>query len=189
MEQLLFLLLVGAIALVKWFVERQAGGVTADPQAPEPRPRRSAPVNPQDAETERVRKFMEALGMPAENVPPPPIRRRAAGEGRPVVHRRGPQQVPPPILRKAAPPLVPPPIYVPAEPELPPAPVTQQEPAEPAPAVERPLPPERAPEIATVRTAVGMAELRELLTSPAGLSAAFVVREILGPPRGLQSTF
>jgi hypothetical protein len=89
----------------------------------------------------------------------------------------------------ASPPLVPPPIYVPAEPELPPAPVIQQEPAEPAPEVERPRSPERAPEIATVRPAVDMAELRILLASPAGLRAAFVAREILGPPVGLQSTF
>jgi hypothetical protein len=189
MEQLLFLLLVGLVALVKWFVERAARGGTADPPSPTPRPRRSAPVNPQDAETERIRKFMEALGMPAENVPPPPIRRRVAGEGPPVVPPRVPRQVGPTVRRKVVPPLVPPPIHVPAKPEPPPAPVIHQEPVEPAPGLDRPLAPERVPEIATGRKAVEMAELRALLGSPAGIRAAFVAREVLGPPGGLQSTF
>ena len=170
--QVVALVIAGIVALINWMMKKPEAGNAA---APAPRPGA-------DAEAERMRKFMEALGLPANQAPKP--------VARPAVRRA--QAAPPPIPR--ARPLVPAPA-----PRLP---------------VERLHVPElRVPEVAEFHTksaevsAIPMEskpiaapdpyagtqrqtpvdEMRRLLRSPADIRAAILLREILGPPRGLQS--
>jgi hypothetical protein len=95
MEQLIVVLVVGALALVKWLVENsgkfQSGDDSGDETSPMDRPSRSPrPArtfgNPADAspraesDEEKMRRFMEALGLPPNSVPPP-VQRQAPRQG------------------------------------------------------------------------------------------------------------
>jgi hypothetical protein len=109
MENIFFLILVAVIGLVRWIVqmaenkrnaeaERRAGTAQAAPNAPVQRA-------PAQSEEERIRKFMEALGMPTTDAPPPPV------QPPPIVTRapepRPPQQPAPPERRRTVQPLDP----------------------------------------------------------------------------------
>lgn len=152
-----------------------------------------------DSEEERMRRFLEALGIPAEGAEerrptPPPLR--------PAQRREPSVKSAPPITASS-----PPPRRVP--------PVSQRPAPAPAPQVELPkvevqLPALRTPETPEFQTATSQISAipresahahaatgqhetssrelwREALQSPEGLRSAFILREILGPPRGLQS--
>ncbi len=153
-----------------------------------------------DSEEERMRRFLEALGIPAEGAeerrPTPPPLRHAPKRREPSV-----KPVPPIVVRSAPPRRVPP--------------VTQRPAPVPAPQVELPkmevqLPALRTPEAPEFQTATSQISAipgesahahgapgqrepssrelwRDALQSPEGLRSAFILREILGPPRGLQS--
>ena len=228
MDQLVVILIVGAVAFVKWLVENagksagSAGDDTPDYPAERPAPRRRIQTPPGDAanptprtesDEEKMRRFMEALGLPSNGVPPPQPQRpapRRSSEPRSVA-----PPAPRPIIRRAGP-------------QRPAAPVPQSQP-QPAPQPARrsiaapldiggPLPEipksrpmsESAPdiEVSTVvaqaaanagskptprlaaaysTTAAGAADLREQLRDPAALRRAILLREILGEPKGLQS--
>ena len=216
MEQIFFLILVAVIGLVRWLsqvaenrknaeAERQAGGSAANVPTP-------VSWAPAQSEEERIRKFMEALGMPTSSAPPPPVQprpaeRKVAQPDRkflpvdpfPVPQARRPQETPPVVV--AVPPVV----------QLPPAP------AAPSPLPTRqptisaePLRPIAAPQAGGGTFEVqdldaAAAEERALTTSsrkanksPAptsvaarlanaqGLRDAIVLREIFGPPRSMQ---
>lgn len=178
-------------ALIKYLVDK-----SKEPVAPAPK--RSAA----EEERERTRRFLEALGTPKADEPlrrgtPPPLHPRSA---------------PHPIREKPVPPIV---AGGPVDwskprgkrPQAPPAPKRQRHVAPEA----LPTVPELAtPEMREFKTvssevqAVGpewnameqphvrretavMEELRGLLGSPQALRTAFLLREILGPPRGLPS--
>ena len=164
---------------------------------------RSQPLRPappqaqtqtQDAEAERLRKFLEALGVPANQQPPKPVQpapRPVQPPPRPI--RRPQQQRPLPqvAVRK-------------------PAPVVEKEEMalagrleEPAHSIEQvgadfdsmakgmamqPIPElERRAEADGARhvqpTAVTGKSIHDLLRSPDSLRSALVLREVLGPPR------
>jgi len=79
MDQLIVLVVVGALALAKWLFENagkfQGGESDDNPPNPAqpPRPLRpdSEAAPRSESEEERMRRFMEALGLPQSSVPPP----------------------------------------------------------------------------------------------------------------------
>lgn len=163
MEQLLILLLIGAGAVVKMLIERaQNKGSDAPPAAPMLPRRGPAP----QTEEERMRKFLEALGMPSGSSPPPPVQPRRVPEPPP---RRIP--VPPPIPRPAAE-VKPKPVELPREViVVPPDALTPPTPT----LIEAPSP-----------LPAGAPNFRALLRSPETARTAILAAEILGPPKALQ---
>jgi hypothetical protein len=156
-----------------------------------------------------MRRFLEALGIPTDAAAeerrpatPPPLR--------PAQRRESSVKPVPPIVAQSSPPRrVPPAVQRPTQP---PVPKIEPRPEIKAPVVtvqgvESPsheglefhttatrisaVPDQtnRAPgtQIEGPREASGRELWREALQSPEGLRSAFILREILGPPRGLQS--
>src|SRR6266536_6717455 len=97
LDNLLFLLLVAVALLFRWLASK-AGQTSKGSEESEPRststPRTPPliPHSPAEADEERVRKFLEALGQPTTAKPPPPIVPRTDIPPRPVAPVR-----PPPI--------------------------------------------------------------------------------------------
>ena len=182
-----FLLLIVFVALVRWLASKakqtQNQQTPPTPATPPPPPSRPIPRgSDSQAEEERIRKFLEALGQPPGTTPPKVTPRPR--EVRPKIF----PQLPP--LTTAPPPLVAAPRTMPVMP--PPLPVqntTWKEPAGLAQAFEvhdvaRQASSEPAPEI---RRRAGVSfDPRIKFGSPADLRTAIVLREIFGPPRSLQ---
>jgi hypothetical protein len=166
MEQLVFLLVIGAIAGIKWLLEKSAElreqQKTQDrlnrvererPASPMHAPRPTAhPIPDLDKAARRLR---EALGLPEEAELPPPL----------------PKPQPPRILtmERVAP-----------EPDL----EQRTFVPTPPPAPKRWVPPARA-EAAPAQPGARAAGLEELLRSREGLRKMVLAQEILGPPRGM----
>jgi len=220
---LIIFAIAGIVALVNWLTKKDEDAPTtkAPPKNP-PVARGGA-----DPDDERMRRFLEALGVPADQRPPPPVKPR------PAPAESGP-------LPKIAPrpPFVAGPEFPPRRTQRAPAPVrpkaSEHSPkAAPEPAVkweERALDAEETttlpveqihlpnlptaplPEFVTTSSrisatpndaaAVGETDayktrgedearpssaIRGLLSSPADLRAAILLREILGPPPGLKT--
>ena len=176
--QVVALVIAGIIALINWISKK--GG--AD-NAPAP-PRTAAPPTDATAEAERRRKFMEALGLPAEQAPKP-IPRQAIAR----------KKTAPPPLPRARPASL-------DEAPAPRLPVEQLHIAELHTAEHAEfrtkssevsaIPNERLPVVAldpyeASQGTVPIDELRRLLRSKSEIRSAILLREILGPPRGLQS--
>lgn len=73
MDPLITLVVVGAAALGKWLVEN-AGKSQEGPNRPEDRPvtrSRPTPLASEESDEEKMRRFLEALGLPKESAPPP----------------------------------------------------------------------------------------------------------------------
>jgi hypothetical protein len=207
-DNLLFLLLVAVALLFRWLAskagqtskgsEESERGSTSTPQAPPP-----ISHSPAEADEERVRKFLEALGQPAGSRPPPPVVHRTDIPPRPVAPVRpqvgrlspSPWQLTREEKRKRR--------YLPTETskaaplvfevhEVAPhamEPVTSSSVTplpEPAPPIKSPA---EAYAIATEpRTDVARRKTNivVLLRSSSGLRNAIILREIFGPPRSLQ---
>ena len=151
-DTLIFFILAALALIFKWLTskaeksqaekeERESESAPPNEQAPPP----SRP--PPQSEEERVRRFLEALGMPAGTQPPPPVRQRRVvtpsvpqtpPAQKPKVKRSWAQPLPPIVT---TPPDLPPTVF-PAAPmvvEAPPAPppFVAAPPAEPAPMLGR----------------------------------------------------
>lgn len=179
MEQLVILLIIGGISLVKWLLEKSAE--MREQKKTQERIDRlgrdePAPAQPEirsDRE-ESVRKFLEALGLPADSAPPerPPIR--------PV----------PPIIESPIPrAFIPEPV---AEPVPQPPPLVLQaedlerrlvEARKLAADLKRQTTARKKPASGPVVPAATRVD--SLLRSRGGLRQAMIAREILGPPKGL----
>jgi hypothetical protein len=227
-DQLIPVLVVGAIALGKWLFEnagRSQGGDEPTDEVPRPQPRPNArPRNlahPEESDEEKMRRFMEALGLPPESAPPlTPVykpasqaaterlrRRRVPAEparpavpAQPVKAALAPQPVRPhiaPTLDTGGP--------LPEIPKV--ASVSETAPAsevmsipkmvfvepeqmlERAPARDGGKPASRATAATPQRQLEGaVGALRDQLRTPEALRHAILLREILGAPKGLQST-
>ena len=176
--QVIALVIAGIIGLINWLSKKNES--TGAPPVPQPR----APQTDADAESERMRKFMEALGLPAEQAPKP--------IPRPPIARAKP--APPPLPRarplsldEAPAPRLPVEQLHLAELRTPEVPEFHTKSSEVS-----AIPTERAALIAidpyaTAQGAVPIDELRRLLRSKSEIRSAILLREILGPPRGLQS--
>src|SRR2546425_7984459 len=94
-DNLLFLLLVAVALLFRWLASK-AGQTSKDSEESEPRststPQTPPPIphSPAEADEERIRKFLEALGQPAGSRPPPPVVHRTDIPPRPVAPVRPP---------------------------------------------------------------------------------------------------
>ena len=175
------------------------------PRAPGPRPEYTQPIQRTQpkSDADRIREFLEALGQPAGTAPPPKVQPRTQIPSRPLAPVQPPASmrpfarpefrepreivvlqhpsVPRPIKRVVVP-SVPP--AVPAEANEPGAWIAQEQaqatPARTKMAVPIPTDPS-APRATTAETL-----WKQILRSPDSVRTAVILREIFGPPRGLQ---
>jgi hypothetical protein len=220
MEQIFFLILLALVGLIRWIVqaaEEKRNAEAAKRAAPSPQP--NAPVEraPAQSEEERIRRFMEALGVPTTAAPPAPKPpRREVQPKQPRVAKRKVMPVDPfPAPRTRLPepaPVVttPPPIVV-----VPPA-VLEPRPASRPPTTASP------PVVTTLQRTAPEFEVAEVdwqsedpsqtgsvtgaeslvrqdviaadrswatrLATPESLRDAIVLREIFGAPRSMQQS-
>ena len=211
LDNLLFLLLIVVAALFQLLskVVSKASKNDSNETSSSPTPQTPRPIQraPRESDADRIRKFLEALGQPPSSTPPPPVlprtdvspRRLAPVQPPPVLpgmwrlpreHREKPD-----VSDRERPPLeqpsrlhevVPPPIPAPATPgfEVHEAfPVELQQP----PITEAPVEAYAAATQAVGKRADSKMNITTLLVSKSGLREAILLREILGPPRGLQA--
>lgn len=196
-DNLLFLLLV-AVAVLFQFLAKMAAKTGKDQTKRTATQRTPAPMRrpPTESDEDRIRKLLEALGQPPTSRPPPPVAPRTDIPPRPVA------PVQPPISplsqvrreksrkREIIPKEIPPPRTVrETEKMVPPAFEVQegQLPIAPPPIFKAPAE-SYAGVTPTIAKAEGpRADVATLLASTSGLRGAIILREILGPPRGLRT--
>jgi hypothetical protein len=113
-EQLVFLLIIGLISLIQWLVRKSQEAREAQDlqmrvereQEPSAPARRLAPRPEPESEQERIRRFLEALGVPESEAPPPPV----TPAPREKVAPRPEPEWPRPTLASPPQPAAPPPI-------------------------------------------------------------------------------
>ncbi len=197
-ENIFFLVLVAVIGLIRWTMAATEKAKNTEAQKRNRTPAPNAPIEHAPAQTdeERVRRFMDALGVPTSNASPAPPPRTVIPRTPQRTKRRVPPIDPfprpsigkwfsePPVVVTTPIPAAAPPIpesIVPAHPKLSVvSPVFEvrvvdgraEEPRASAQPLVRPL---ASPETWAAR-----------LTAAASLRDAIVLREIFGPPRSLQ---
>jgi hypothetical protein len=214
-DSLLFLLLIGAAALMRWLTKKagDSSDQEAENEATPPAAQRPPPLPRQETQTdeERIRKFLEALGQPTSSQPPARVRPRA----NPPVVSEIPDEPSPESVRPAQrrnilnplPPLTTTPAALPRRVTLPrqasapsleprisqpaprPAPIFEVQSNAPAAMAPAPVPnPLEAYAVAapTATPPGTKVELISLLRTPQALRQAIILREIFGPPRSLQ---
>ena len=200
LENLLFLLLLVVAGLFQ-LLGRAARKGSADEEKPKstplPRARKPIPRAPVESDQERIRKFLEALGHPPASSPPSPVAPRPTYRKPLMLPRVPPIASPlPPLVTR--PPDIPHEIQIPAQTV---APAVEQRQMRSAlvelefqvhEAEASPEPPAAvsAATLSEGRTQPQIAapqsiDVKTLLRSTLRLRDAIVVREILGPPRGL----
>jgi hypothetical protein len=172
------LLIIAAITLIRWLIQKGKGEVANTESQPPPTPSQSITRGGETrTEEERVRKFLEALGQPAGSAPPKVAPRQRAVQPR-IFSPLPPLTTAPPPL-PAAPkirtPTPPPPLPIElattrgaTDPDFEVREVARQTSSEPLPETRR----------------AGLARFK--LGTPQDLRTAIVLREIFGPPRSLQ---
>lgn len=185
-DTLVFIALVLVAGFFRW-IAKQAEKAKQD--AGQDAPARPNSVPPREGtDEERVRRFLEALGQPTSRPSPrierpaktPREKRAAIPHGR-TIFSPLPRltTVPPPLPVEAQEPT---PLVLPAAaPEVARAGVTMVSPKEKFPEPSAIAFPD------TARPAPAYPEITALLSSERGLRDAIIVREILGPPRSLQT--
>ncbi len=186
-DVLAFIALVLIASFFRW-ISKEAEKAKRKTEQSGPQPPRPTRVPPrEETDEDRVRRFLEALGQPTSSKPPAPIeqRPRAPGEKRAITPTARKIFSPLPPLTTVPPPL---PVEIEAESSIP-LPVAE-------PAVSRvgvpivstkaeQLPSTAFPE--TIHRANIYPDVTTLLSSGRGLREAVILREILGPPRSLQT--
>ncbi len=189
----LFPFIVFAIVIIARMIANAGKGPGDGPFPPgRPAPR------PSETEEERLRRFMEAVGLPPDAKAPPPVQPR----NNPVPPGPLPQvslpnaPFPPGRLRRAPaqqpaqrgiPPVAPPALRKAAPQAGQPAPVSLAVAAVPMPSPSRPLASKRpAPEADAPPAAVPAGALLARLRDPTSIRQAVILREVLGPPKALQ---
>lgn len=185
-DQPWILLIIGAISLVRWLMQKgKTEASNSETQNPEPPPNRPISRGGEtQTEEERIRRFLEALGQPAGTTPPPKVtpRRRRVDPTvysplPPLTTAPPPLPEPPRAIRGMPPPL--PPEYSATSP----ATATASERAFEVRDVALQTSSEPSPEPRRAATAFAG---RIKLGTPQDLRTAIVLREIFGPPRSLQ---
>jgi len=210
LDNLLFFLLIAAAALFQLLsktitkAKKSDSNETASspgPQTPRPIQRAS-----RESDTDRIRKFLEALGQPPSSTPPSPVLPRTNIPARPLAPVQPPPALPPvwrlprqraekpdvsqrestPIkqsggLQQVLPPVVPasaaPTFEVQAA-----FPVGPQQPS-----VKTAGESDAAGSEIVAKRSGSKTDIATLLASTPSLRQAILIREILGPPRGLQT--
>jgi len=201
LDNLLFLLLIVVAGLFQ-FLAKVLAKKSKDQTKPTSPPRTPASPGraPADSGEDRIRKLLEALGQPPTSIPPPPVPPRTHIPPRPLA------PVEPPLSplsqfrrdkrgkRKATSKQIAPPARIKEAQEMPEPKMA----ADPVFEIQRGPVPIAPPEIrkpaaqpyAAERRRVSLGDERRanialLLASSSGLRDAVILREILGPPRGL----
>jgi hypothetical protein len=198
LDNLLFLLLV-AVAVLFQFLAKTAGKAGKDQtkRTSTPIPRTPAPMRraPTESDEDRIRKLLEALGQPPTSRPPPPVVPRTDIPSRPLAPVQPPISPFSQLRRMRKPEVIPKEIPAPrtvggmaeiAPPKITAAPafkVHEGRPIEPQAITKAPL----AVYASVAKDEESKAHIAILLASRSGLRDAIVLREILGPPRGLRA--
>src|SRR4029450_284137 len=212
LDNLLFILLIAVAALFQLLSKTisKAGKSDSNETSSSPRPQTPRPIQraPRESDVDRIRKFLEALGQPPTSTPPPPVAPRTDVPPRPLAPVQPPPVIPgawrlprerpekPDVSQRESAPLeqpsrleqiVPPPVPPPVAPafEVHDAfPVELQHP----PIIKTPVEAYAAPKaFGVAKRADFKTNIASLLVSKSGLREAILLREILGPPRGLQA--
>ena len=190
MNDTLIFLVLAVLALVFKWLTRQPSDHGEKPDPPSPNEQAPPPRPPAQSEEERIRRFLEALGAPPGTRPPPPVRPRrvvtpvAPPAQRPRAKRTWVQPLPPLVTTPKD--LGPPPptitSFEPAVAEV--APPMAVAPPQPIilPSASLPTPRATAPAREVPRQSLG-----RLLRQRGSVRQAVILREVLGPPRGLQA--
>jgi hypothetical protein len=198
-DNFLFLLLV-VVAVLFQFLAKMAGKKSKDQTKRTSTPGTPAPLQraPTESDEDRIRKLLEALGQPPTSRPPPPVMPRTNIPLRPLAPVQPPMSPFPqlrrekPRKREATPKEIPPLKPVGSGEVLAPPNITG------VPAFEAPLPiasalvfkapaePYAAATRAIAKTEERRVDIAAFLASTSGLRDAIILREILGPPRGLR---
>ncbi len=212
--QVVWVLVVAAVGLFNWLAKKQNTPPESKAPLPDFTPRAGMPQR--DSEEARLRRFMEALGVPVDQKPPAPVTRREAPPVPPTlpqIQPRGSVVASAPFGGRSAPS---------SSPQLPKAarrsvPPLSQSPKSLGtsttrvekmhlPELEVPVVPEfmttsshvqaipfeashadmRDAYVSTAALGDSSRGIRKLLGSKSDLRAAILLREVLGPPRGLQ---
>jgi len=196
LDSLLFLLLV-AIAVLFQFLAKTVGKTGKDQTKSTPTPRMPTPLRraPTESDEDRIRKLLEALGQPPTSTPPPPVAPRVDIPPRPLAPVQPPMSPlsqlireksrKPEIIRKE----IPPPRSVSGEEKMVPPAFEVQErsfPNAPRPIFKTPIENDAGVTPTIPKVQVRRTDIATLLASTSGLRDAMILREILGPPRGLQ---
>lgn len=210
LDNLLFFLLIAVAALFQLLsktiskAKKSDSDGTSSSSGPQtPRPIQRAP---RESDADRIRKFLEALGQPPSSTPPQPVLPRTNIPARPLAPVQPPPALPPvwrlprqraekpdvsqrestPIkqsggLQQILPPIVPasaaPTFEVQAA-----FPVGPQQPL-----VKTAVESDAAGSEIVTKRAGSKTDIASLLASTSSLRQAILIREILGPPRGLQT--
>jgi hypothetical protein len=210
LDNLLFLLLIAVAALFQLLsktiskAKKSDSNETSSLPSPQiPRPIQRAP---RESDADRIRKFLEALGQPPSSTPPSPVLPRTNIPPRPLA----PVQPPPALSRvwrlpreRAEKPdvsqtestrieqpgrlqqIVPPPVPAPAAATFE---VHEALPVEPQPSIiKTPVESDATASQVVAKRAGSKRDIATLLGSKSSLREAILIREILGPPRGLQA--
>ena len=178
-DTVIFLVLAGIALVFKW-LNRERPDETK--QTPPPISAAPVPRAPAQSEEEKIRRFMEALGAPPGSRPPPAVRPRqiaprrevapapaSARKARAKAKRSWAQPLPPLVT---TPPLVTIPEF--EAPEVLPVAAPREIVRRQTPVPATPVPP--APALS----------LGEMLRARGSARQAMILREVFGPPRGLQ---
>jgi len=208
LDNLLFLLLIAVAALFQLLSKAvsKAGKSDSNETSSSPRPQTPRPIQraPRESDADRIREFLEALGQPPTSTPPPPVaprtdippRRLAPVQPPPVIMPRAwrlprEQRQKPDVTPSESPPLGQPsrvettvlptvPAFEVHEGALP---IELQQP----PIMKMPVEAYAAVTRPTAKAAGFKTDIATLLASKSGLREAIILREIFGPPRGLQA--
>src|SRR5262245_15963817 len=197
LDNLLFLLLI-TIAVLFQFLAKAAGKRGKNQTKRTPTPRTPMPIQraPAESDEDRIRKLLEALGQPPTSRPPTPVVPRPNIPARPLAPVQPPMSPLSQLRREKSrkreiipeeiPP--PPPVTVP-EKMIPPAFEVHERPLPiaPPPIFKAPVEVYAGGLHTTATTEQPRADMATLLASTSGLRNAIILREILGPPRGLRA--
>jgi hypothetical protein len=210
LDNLLFFLLIAVAALFQLLSKTisKAGKGDSNETSSLQKPQTPRPIQraPRESDADRIRKFLEALGQPPTSTPPPPLAPRTDVPPRPLAPVQPPPVIPgrwrlpreqrekpdasqresfqleqPSRLQQ----IVPPPVPSPAASEFEvheAVPVELQQP----PVIKTPVEAYTATQ-AVAKRADSKMNIATLLASKSRLRELILLREILGPPRGLKA--
>jgi hypothetical protein len=197
LDSLLFFLLV-AVAVLFQFLAKTAGKAGKDQakRTPTPIPRTPTPMprSATESDEDRIRKLLEALGQPPTSTPPRPVMPRTEIPPRPLAPVQPPSSPLAQLRREKSrtrgiiPKEIPPPRILTDTEKMVPSAFEVHERSSPI----VPLPIKTPVEIysgvtpTTAKAEDRRRDIATLLTSTSGLRDAVILREILGPPRGLR---
>ena len=211
LDNLLFFLLIAVAALFQLLSKTisKASKSDSNETSSSPRPQTPQPIQrtPRESDADRIRKFLEALGQPPTSTPPPPVAPRTDVPPRRLAPVQPPPVIPgawrlprerrekPDVTQKESPApeqpsrlqqIVPPPVPAPAAPAFEVHEALAVELQQP-PIIKTPVEAYAAATQAVAKRADSKINIATLLASKSSLREIILLREILGPPRGLQA--